>query len=303
MKNQYQQKRREWDALTTIAGVLAAFTLTAAVPASAQNDRGNGRQGSGGGGGFGGQQRQGRPALTLSTVPVAAMTPYFGLSEDQAKKIEEIQKSARSGMQEMATRFQSMRGQFGDNPSPQDQEKMRAEMLKMRTEAQTKMAQMQQNQTKADREIRQVMTEEQRPGTPLFLREAEFFQNAGLPLELIKALNLESMQKVKINVILDKTNAERQQKMQAMFANARSQNGGRGNNGGGAAAQAEGANANGGRANWQAFGETMRTDAEATRKLILEVLTAEQRTLVEKFEKENPQSRQRGFGGFGRGGN
>lgn len=297
MKKQYQQKRREWGALTTMAGVLAAFTLAAAVPASAQNDQGFGRQR--GGRGFAGQ-RQGRPAPTLSTVPVSAMTPYFGLSEEQAKKIEEIQKSARSGMQEMATRFQSMRGQFGDNPSQQDREKMRAEMMKMRAEAEAKMAQMQQDRTKADREIRQVMTEEQRPGTPSFLREVEFFQNAGLPLELIKPLDLESMQKVKINTILAKTNAERQQKMQDMIANARTGNGGR--PGGNAGAQAE-TGGNDRRANWQAFGEAMRTDIEATHKLILAVLTPEQRALVEKFEKENPQSRQRGFGGFGRGGN
>jgi hypothetical protein len=293
------------------AGALFALTVAIATPASAQQGGfGGGRQrgGAGGGGGFGGggfgggqqrggfggQQRGGfqRPAPTLASIPVSVMTPYFNLTEDQGKQIEELQKASRATVQEMQSSFQSLRDQFGNNqnPSQDDRQKMMEQMQKMRSEMQAKQATLQEQQAQADREIRKVMTEEQRPNTPAFLRDVEYFQRAELPAELIKPLNLESAQKVKINTILDKADADRQAQMRQMFAGRQ----GGGQNGGGA---------NGGQNNFQQMGESMRTAREETHKKILDVLTPDQRAQVEKWEKDHPGARQGGFGGgFGGGG-
>lgn len=282
--------------------VATGLILTlAANPAQAQRGRRNqngqnGGVGGGGygGGGFGGGQRMQRPAPTLATAPVSAMVPYFNLTDEQAKKIEDLQKGARPDFGAMRSTFQNMQNN-GTQPT-------REQMAQMRSQMQTQMAKVQSDQEAAAREIGRVLTSEQRPQIPSFLRDVELFGKATLPLELIKPLALDAAQKRKLQTIAEESDAQRQAKMREAFGQMRRQPQADPN------ADTPDANSqNNGQARFAAIGQAMTDVNKQIHEQVLAVLTTDQRTLVEKWDKEHPNSLSNpmnGFGGFGgRGGN
>jgi Spy/CpxP family protein refolding chaperone len=303
--------RRYGGVYTTIIAATAAFTLTlaAADPAAAQ--RGGGRQGGGfGQGGPGGRfggQRMGPPAPTLATIPVTAMVPYFGLTAEQAKRIEEIQRSARPDRDAIRAQFEELRNQGGQNATPADRENIRARMMAMRQEMMAQAQKTQEAQERAVREIELVLTPEQRPAVASFLRDVELFRSVDLPLELIRPLDLNGPQKRKLQNIAQQAEQERMQQMEQMRATLR-QNFEQGGPGG---QSGQGGDPEARRQQMQQFGqqfgqqigETMRTAREKTREKVMAALTPAQQALVTQWEKDHPEA-QRGFnrGGFGPGG-
>lgn len=267
------------------AATTVVLMAAAASPASAQRYAGGqqGQQRGFAGGQQGGrQQRFARPAPTLATVPVSAMTPYFGLNDDQVQRIEAIQKNARPDMQATMSQIQQIR-QSGQQPTRQQIEQLRQQM-------QTARATMEANRDKAAQEIGLVLTPEQRPAITSFLRDVELFQQVDLPLELIKPLDLNGPQKRKLQVLAQQAEQEREQMFATMQQQARTQRTNNTSNG-------NDPNATNGR---QQIGETLRTSREKMRENVLATLTDPQKEMVTQWEKEHPQ-RTRGNGGEFRG--
>lgn len=288
-KQQYRSRRAL--AVTGAAAVVLTLAL-AAAPASAQRGGGGGGGRQGGFAG-GGQQRMARPSVTLAEAPVSAMTPYFGLTAEQATRIEEIQKAAR---EQVRTAFSDLRnppdaagGNANGAAAPQFNRQNREQM---RTEIQARVQKVQEDREKTDREVRLVLTVDQRGQIASFLRYLELFRQVGLPPELIKALDLTTVQKTKLIALIDEADASRQQQMQQMIATMRQNGGGR----------QRGGNQNGAPADGAAMGENireaMRTSRLDIREKALALLTPEQRTMVEAWEKQNPRTQQ-DFGGRG----
>lgn len=296
---------------TAIAATAAALavTLSVADPAAAQRPGAGRQQGGFGQGRPGMTQRMGRPAPTLATTPVSAMVPYFGLTEEQAKKIEEIQKSARPNVDAIRAQVEELRNSVGDTSNGANRENMRARMMAMREEMTAQRRKEEENREKAVREIELVLTSEQRPAIASFLRDVELFENVNLPLELIRPLDLNGPQKRKLQQIAQQEQQAREQMIQQTISTFMQQNRGLigpGNGQGGnapipndpAARQQLGEQA---RQVGQQMGEAMRDAREKTREKALAVLTADQRAMVVQWEKDHPQA-QRGFGPGGPGG-
>ena len=213
-----------------------------------------GRGGRGGGRmGFGGM---GRP--TAATVPVSAMVSALKLTDDQQTQIAAIQKDFA------ATRKSLMPppppgGPQGERPDPQA---MRANMEKMRTA-----------ETKAENDIKALLTDDQKEALPALLKEVGDLQAAGIPTEILGTLKLTSAQKTKILAI----NKSQQETMRSEMDAAR-QSG-----------------------DFSGMREKMQTMQKATHDKVMAVLTETQKQAIADWEKANP--RPRGFGGpGGRGG-
>jgi Spy/CpxP family protein refolding chaperone len=283
----------------------AAFTLTLAMadPAAAQRGGANRQQGGPGPGGR--FARMARPTPTLATVPVSAMVPYFGLTEEQAKKIEEIQKNARPNMEAMRSQIEGIRSQVGENPTQADRENIRARMMAMREEMAAQRQKEEENRDKAIKEIELVLTSEQRPAIASFLRDVDLFLQVNLPLELIRPLDLNGPQKRKLQQIAQQEEQEREQMMRQTFSTVFQQNRAQGGQGGNAGVPTDPAArqqlADQARQAGQQIGEAMRESREKTREKALAILTADQRALVVQWEKDHPRT-QRGFGPGGQGG-
>jgi hypothetical protein len=234
-------------------------------------------QGEGGGAGngivtFGAPMAalHGKPSLV--NAPITAMTRYFGLTEEQAKKIEEIQKNARPDFRSMIQEGIKLTEGDGQTTTTPDGRTVRTFSIRldpekakeMEAKARERAAKMQEDFERAEKEIELVLTPEQRPGVNPFLRDLELFQGALLPAELIRDLDLNGPQKRKLQIIVRDARAQREQRMQQVVAQVR-----------------QSGDASGIRAGLSGWREEVREKS-------LAVLTPAQRAIVEKWEKENP---------------
>jgi hypothetical protein len=117
--------------------------------------------------------------------------------------------------------------------------------------------------------IEAVLTPQQRSQLPGALKEIGALRSAGIPLETLGDLKLTSSQKSKISTISMKSQKEIEAKLKA---------------------------ANG---DFMSVGPVIRQAGEKTHADVMGVLTAPQKGVIDKYEKEHPR---RGFGGGGFGG-
>ncbi|MBI3945241.1 MAG: hypothetical protein HY321_04930 [Armatimonadetes bacterium] len=126
------------------------------------------------------------------------------------------------------------------------------------------MERRQQLNTKATQDIEAVLTDAQKQKVPDLIKQMQVYRNCGIPLEVVAALKLTPDQVTKLEAI----SKEYQTKLEGM------QTGGGGFDG-------------------------FRELREATQQKVQAVLTADQKAIVEKWQRDNPQPG-RGAGGRGR---
>lgn len=114
---------------------------------------------------------------------------------------------------------------------------------------------------KATQEIEALLTDAQKQKVPDVIKQMQVYRDCGIPLEVVADLKLTAEQNTKLQAL----SKEYQTKIEGMQA------------GGGF--------------------EQFRTLRETTRQKALEVLTADQKALIEKWQRENPQLQRRGPGG------
>lgn len=208
---------------------------------------GGGRQGRGQGRGQGGFQRGG---ASLATVPVATMDSYLKLTGDQKTKITAIQTQYKADTKDLV--FQ---------PGGQQDPQAMQEMFQKRQAA----------TTKADTDIKAVLTADQTKMLPDMNKELGALRQLGIPAEVLGDLKLTADQKTKLTTIA----TDSQKDM---------------------AAKRQEAQANGGRIDRQA----MQDMQKATTDKAMAVLDLTQKNKLEAYLKEHPQPR--GFGGGAGGG-
>jgi hypothetical protein len=134
------------------------------------------------------------------------------------------------------------------------------------------MTKMQEERKKNDAQVEAVLTDDQKKALPAFLKDVQAYQSAQLPLALISDLKLTEDQKTKIAAVVKQVQTISQEKMQEARDNQ----------------------------DFQAIREIMTQSQTALKDKTRALLTADQKAMVEKYEKENPNQ---GFGGRGgRGG-
>jgi hypothetical protein len=134
------------------------------------------------------------------------------------------------------------------------------------------MTKMQEDRKKNDAQIEAVLTDDQKKALPAFLKDVQSFQTAQLPLALISDLKLTEDQKTKMAAVVTQIQKIAQEKRQEAMDNQ----------------------------DFQALREIMTQTQTALKDKTRALLTADQKAMVEKYEKENPNQ---GFGGRGgRGG-
>ncbi len=161
-----------------LAGSLLLIPAVSAIAQEAPapgNAQGQGQPQRGQRGGRGGQ-------LSLISVPVSALKSGLKLTDDQAKKIEEIQKKTRADLRALR--------QPGQQQTPEDFQKMR------------------ELNTKATKEIEALLNDEQKKAAPALVKEFSSFALVGLPITILESLKLTDDQKKKILEIADKTQKE-----------------------------------------------------------------------------------------------
>lgn len=221
------------------------------------------RGGAGGGGGFGGAfggQRGGAGQMGLSNLPVDVLVKGLKLTAEQKTKVEDVQKKIRDGQ----------RAAFGGGNNPfgggGGGGRLDPEQLK------EMMAKMQEDRKKNDASVEAILTDDQKKALPVLLKEIAVFQGAQLPLALISDLKLTEDQKTKISDVVKQIQKVSGEKRQEAMENQ----------------------------DFQALREIMTQTQTATKEKTRALLTTEQKAMVEKYEKDNPNQ---GFGGRGgRGG-
>jgi len=134
------------------------------------------------------------------------------------------------------------------------------------------MTKMQEERKKNDAQVEAVLTDDQKKALPAFLKDVQTFQTAQLPLALIGDLKLTEDQKTKMAAVVKQVQTISQEKRQEAMDNQ----------------------------DFQALREIMTQTQTALKDKTRALLTADQKAMVEKYEKENPNQ---GFGGRGgRGG-
>ena len=245
------------------AVVLAGAFLGAAATVRAQGPGGPPPGFGGGPGGPGGPGRGPRP-VTVANVPVDALAAGLRLSADQVTKITAIQERLQQQRQELLPRPGDGPGGPGDDgapPPPPDRETMQANRDKMRT--------FEQN---AVRDIRAILSDEQKQALPALLKELEDLRSVGITAELAVRLNLSSDQKTQIAAIA--------QKAQQTMRRQRD----------GAALRRE---------DFGAMREAMQQARAKTQEQVQAVLTETQRAEMAKFLREHPRPERGGPGGPG----
>lgn len=155
----------QWGVLSTLLLSLAIPTMAQEAGAPAPGGGRQGRQGRQGGGRFGGR-------MTLATVPLANLKAGLQLTDEQAKKIEDIHKKANADARALR--------QPGQPPSAET------------------MQQMREIGTKADKEIESLLTDEQKKKAAPLVKELGAYASVGLPPAALEALKLTDDQKKKI---------------------------------------------------------------------------------------------------------
>ncbi len=248
--------------MTTLVGATAVLSLVAFAQGSALAQRGNGGGGFGGGfGGFGGQRGGGMMQMGLSSLPVDVLVKGLKLTDDQKTKVDDVQKKIREAQR---AAFGGGNNPFGGGAGGGNRPDP-AQLQEM-------MAKMQEERKKNDAQVEAVLTDDQKKALPAFLKDVQTFQTAQLPLALISDLKLTEDQKTKMAAVVKQVQTISQEKRQEAMDNQ----------------------------DFQALREIMTQTQTALKDKTRALLTADQKAMVEKYEKENPNQ---GFGGFGgRGG-
>ncbi|MFM2414289.1 MAG: hypothetical protein RJB05_1465, partial [Armatimonadota bacterium] len=247
---------------TTLVGATAVLSLVAFAQGSAHAQRGNGGGGFGGfAGGFGGQRGGGLMQMGLSNLPVDVLVKGLKLTVDQKTKVDDVQKKIREAQR---AAFGGGNNPFGGGAGGGNRPDP-AQLQEM-------MTKMQEDRKKNDAQIEAVLTDDQKKALPAFLKDVQTFQTAQLPLPLIGDLKLTEDQKTKMAAVVKQVQTISQEKRQEAMDNQ----------------------------DFQALREIMTQTQTALKDKTRALLTADQKAMVEKYEKENPNQ---GFGARGgRGG-
>ncbi|MCW3101136.1 MAG: hypothetical protein JWL77_6754 [Chthonomonadaceae bacterium] len=224
---------------------VSLFLLSAvSIAALAQ---GAGQPGAPGGGGRQGGGQRGRQGTPLVTVPVSVMDSYLKLTADQKAKIAAIQTQYKADVKDLVPAQ-------GAQPDPQAMQ----EMFQKRQAA----------STKADADIKAVLTDTQTPMVADMTKDLQSYNAVGIPVGVLGDLKLTADQKTKLAAIATDSQKEMQAKRQE-------------------------AQANGARLDRQ----TMQDMQKATSEKAMAVLTTSQKTTLDAYVKTHPQPQ---FGGGGR---
>jgi Spy/CpxP family protein refolding chaperone len=248
--------------MTTLVGATAVLSLVAFAQGSAHAQRGNGGGGFGGfAGGFGGQRGGGLMQMGLSSLPVDVLVKGLKLTDDQKTKVDDVQKKIREAQR---AAFGGGNNPFGGGAGGGNRPDP-AQLQEM-------MTKMQEDRKKNDAQIEAVLTDDQKKALPAFLKDVQTFQTAQLPLALVGDLKLTDDQKTKMAAVVTQIQKIAQEKRQEAMDNQ----------------------------DFQSLREIMTQTQTALKDKTRALLTADQKAMVEKYEKENPNQ---GFGGRGgRGG-
>jgi Spy/CpxP family protein refolding chaperone len=248
--------------MTTLVGATAVLSLVAFAQGSAHAQRGNGGGGFGGfAGGFGGQRGGGLMQMGLSNLPVDVLVKGLKLTDDQKTKVDDVQKKIREAQR---AAFGGGNNPFGGGAGGGNRPDP-AQLQEM-------MTKMQEDRKKNDAQIEAVLTDDQKKALPAFLKDVQTFQTAQLPLALVGDLKLTDDQKTKMAAVVMQIQKIAQEKRQEAMDNQ----------------------------DFQSLREIMTQTQTALKDKTRALLTADQKAMVEKYEKENPNQ---GFGGRGgRGG-
>jgi len=220
-----------------------------------------GNGGGGFGGGFGGQRGGGMMQMGLSSLPVDVLVKGLKLTDDQKTKVDDVQKKIREAQR---AAFGGGNNPFGGGAGGGNRPDP-AQLQEM-------MTKMQEERKKNDAQVEAVLTDDQKKALPAFLKDVQTFQTAQLPLALIGDLKLTEDQKTKMAAVVKQVQTISQEKRQEAMDNQ----------------------------DFQALREIMTQTQTALKDKTRALLTADQKAMVEKYEKENPNQ---GFGGRGgRGG-
>jgi Spy/CpxP family protein refolding chaperone len=220
-----------------------------------------GNGGGGFGGGFGGQRGGGMMQMGLSNLPVDVLVKGLKLTDDQKTKVDDVQKKIREAQR---AAFGGGNNPFGGGAGGGNRPDP-AQLQEM-------MTKMQDERKKNDAQVEAVLTDDQKKALPAFLKDVQTFQTAQLPLALIGDLKLTDDQKTKMAAVVKQVQTISQEKRQEAMDNQ----------------------------DFQALREIMTQTQTALKDKTRALLTADQKAMVEKYEKENPNQ---GFGGRGgRGG-
>ena len=261
--------------MTTLVGATAVLSLVAFAQGSAHAQRGNVGGGVGGfAGGFGGQRGGGLMQMGLSNLPVDVLVKGLKLTDDQKTKVDDVQKKIREAQR---AAFGGGNNPFGGGAGGGNRPDP-AQLQEM-------MTKMQEDRKKNDAQIEGVLTDDQKKALPAFLKDVQTFQTAQLPLPLIGDLKLTEDQKTKMAAVVKQVQTISQEKRQEAMDNQ----------------------------DFQALREIMTQTQTALKDKTRALLTADQKAMVEKYEKENPNQGfgarggrgggQGGPGGAGQGGN
>ena len=248
--------------MTTLVGATAVLSLVAFAQGSAHAQRGNGGGGVGGfAGGFGGQRGGGLMQMGLSNLPVDVLVKGLKLTDDQKTKVDDVQKKIREAQR---AAFGGGNNPFGGGAGGGNRPDP-AQLQEM-------MTKMQEDRKKNDAQIEAVLTDDQKKALPAFLKAVQTFQTAQLPLALVGDLKLTDDQKTKMAAVVTQIQKIAQEKRQEAMDNQ----------------------------DFQSLREIMTQTQTALKDKTRALLTADQKAMVEKYEKENPNQ---GFGARGgRGG-
>ena len=220
-----------------------------------------GNGGGGFGGGFGGQRGGGLMQMGLSNLPVDVLVKGLKLTDDQKTKVDDVQKKIREAQR---AAFGGGNNPFGGGAGGGNRPDP-AQLQEM-------MTKMQEDRKKNDAQIEAVLTDDQKKALPAFLKDVQTFQTAQLPLALVGDLKLTDDQKTKMAAVVTQIQKIAQEKRQEAMDNQ----------------------------DFQSLREIMTQTQTALKDKTRALLTADQKAMVEKYEKENPNQ---GFGARGgRGG-
>jgi Spy/CpxP family protein refolding chaperone len=207
----------------------------------------------------------GRPPFGGPRQVTAADAPITILESGLKLTADQKEKIAQI-QQDVRKKRRDLMPRPGQRPdSPPDPETMRANRDKMRTLDQ-----------EAAKSIGDVLTDEQKQALPGLLKEIEALRATGIPAELYGDLKLTSDQRKKITAIAQKAQESQRQAMDKARESG----------------------------DFQSVRETMQKSRRQTHDKAMQVLTSEQRALVEQFIKDHPRQGPGGFGpppGGGRG--
>ncbi|HLJ57040.1 MAG TPA: hypothetical protein VKT77_18520 [Chthonomonadaceae bacterium] len=271
-----------------LAAGVAAIIATAAVaqpptgrPGAPMQPGGAGRgQGRGGGfGGFGALRRMGGNA-TAATTPIPALAAELNLNAKQQADIKGVQDRFRSDLQALIPA--GMRpgggGPGGPGRGPNAGGPGRGPNAGgpgggMRPAFDPAlMKKFEAAAVKANAGIEKVLTPAQKKALPAAVKEISTLRQIGIPPDTLGSLKLTAGQKSRIGSVIATSQKQMDAKMKA---------------------------ANG---DYQSLAGAFQETRQKTHDAVFAALTAPQKAIIDKYEKEHPRGGRGGFGGPGGGG-